>query len=114
MSTPWNPNYIRKSKTHTSSQVKARYNRKTYDQITFRAGKGSLQAVKLMAELRGMSVAAYLRHLIIKDCDEAAKPELSAILGGGGDIITLAQLLDMDTRELMDELQHRGHVTAGA
>jgi hypothetical protein len=108
MSTPWNPNYIRKSKTKTSSQVKARYNRKNYDQITIRAGKGSLQAVHLMAELRGMSVAAYIRHLIIKDCEEAAKPELSAILGGGGDLITLAQLLDMDARELQRDLQHIG------
>lgn len=104
MSTPWNPNYVRKSKTKTSSQVKARYNRKTYDQITFRAGKGSLQAVHMMADLRGMSVAAYIRHLIIRDCDEAAKPELSAILGGGGDLITLSRLLGMDPRELHNEL----------
>lgn len=71
-------------KTHTSSKVKNRYNRKTYDQITFRAGKGSLKAVHLMADLHGLSVAAYIRHLIIKDCDEAGKAELSAILGGGG------------------------------
>lgn len=59
----------------------------------------------MMAELRGMSVAAYIRHLIIKDCDEAAKPELSAILGGGGDLITLAQLLETDPHQLHLELQ---------
>lgn len=84
MSTPWNPAYKRISKTVTKPEVKDRYNRKHYDQIAFRAGKGSLEAVKLMAELRGMSVAAYMRHLIIKDCNEAGKAELSAILGGGG------------------------------
>ena len=84
MSTPWDPTYRRKSKTHTSSEVKARYNRKTYDQITFRAGKGSAAAIKMMADHHGMSVAAYIRHLIIKDCDSAGKPEISAILGGGG------------------------------
>lgn len=68
----------------TSSQVKARYNRKAYDQISFRAGKGSLQAVHDMAELRGLSVAAYIKHLIIADAESAGKGDISRILGGGG------------------------------
>lgn len=83
MSTPWNPNYKRKSKTHTSSQVKARYNRSHYDSITFRAGKGSNEAISQLAQLRGMSKAEYIRHLIIADAKTLEKPELSAIVGGG-------------------------------
>lgn len=84
MSTPWNPAYKRTSKTVTKPEVKDRYNRKHYDQIAFRAGKGSAEAIRMMADLRGLSVAAYLRHLIIADCESAGKAELSAILGGGG------------------------------
>lgn len=104
MSTPWNPNYIRKSKTHTSSQVKARYNRKHYDTVSFRAGKGSNEAISMLAELRGMSKAEYLRHLIIADAESAAKPEISAILGGGGNIYEVARLLDMDPHRLYNRL----------
>lgn len=93
MSTPWNPNYKRKSKTYTSSQVKVRYNRSHYDSITFRAGKGSNEAINQLAELRGMSKAEYIRHLIIADAKSLEKPELSAIVGGGGNLIALAALL---------------------
>lgn len=73
----------------TSSQVKARYNRKNYDQISFRAGKGALQAVHDMAELRGMTVAGYLKHLIIADAESAGNGEISRILGGGGELYGL-------------------------
>lgn len=84
MSTPWNPAYQRTSKTHTSAKVKDRYNRRVYDQITFRAGKGTLEVVRSMAEARGLSMAAYLRYLIQQDCKAAGKPEFSATVGGGG------------------------------
>lgn len=93
MSTPWDPTYKRKSKTYTSSQVKARYNRSHYDSITFRAGKGSNEAITQLAALRGMSKAEYIRHLIIADAKSLEKPELSAIVGGGGNLIALAALL---------------------
>lgn len=73
----------------TSSQVKARYNRKNYDQISFRAGKGALQAVHDMAELRGLTVAGYLKHLIIADAESAGKGDISRILGGGGELYGL-------------------------
>lgn len=69
-------------KTYTSSEVKSRYNRKHYDQITFRCGKGGLQAVKALADSTGMSLAAYLRHLIIADAEKHGNHDISAILGG--------------------------------
>lgn len=84
MSTPWNPNYKRKSKTYTSSEVKDRYNRKHYDQVTIRVGKGGRDAIKAVADSRGMSLAAYIRHLVIEDTKRHGNGDISAILGGGG------------------------------
>lgn len=100
MSTPWNPAYQRTSKTHTSAKVKDRYNRRVYDQITFRAGKGTLEVVRSMAEARGLSMAAYLRYLIQQDCKAAGKPEFSATVGGGGDFNELGRMMDMTAAEL--------------
>ena len=54
----------------------------------------------MLAAARGMSKAQYLRHLIIADAQDAEKPEISVILGGGGDITKLAALLEMSPREL--------------
>lgn len=88
MSTPWNPNYKRKSKTYTSSEVKDRYNRKNYDQVSFRVGKGGREAIKVMAELRGMSLAGYIKHLVIADAQSAGKGDIQALLGGGGKLST--------------------------
>ena len=82
----WNPNYIRKSKTTTSSEVKDRYNAKAYDQIIFRCGKGGREAIKAIAATRGMSLAEYLRHLIIEDCKNHGNDGISPILGGGGEL----------------------------
>ena len=84
MSTPWNPAYKRKSKTYTSSEVKSRYNANHYDVITFRAAKGSLQVVKDLAAADGLSLAAYLKHLIIQDAKNRGKGDISALFGGGG------------------------------
>lgn len=105
---PWDPNYIRKSKTTTSTQVKARYNRKHYDVISIRAGRGSRAAVRSLAELRGLSMAAYIRALLIADANAADRPELAATLGGSGDIAALADMLDKTPRQLYDEaIAHR-------
>lgn len=82
----WNPNYKRKSKTYTSSEVKDRWNAKHYDQILFRTGKGGKQAIQAMADHHGLSMAEYIRHLIIADAESEEMPEISAILGGGGDL----------------------------
>lgn len=86
MGTPWNPNYKRKSKTHTSTEVKDRWNKKSYDTLTFRCRKGGREIIKAMAELRGLSLAEYLRHLVIQDAKNAEKGDISAFLGGGGDL----------------------------
>ena len=44
------------------------------------AGKGSNEAITQLAQLRGMSKAEYIRHLIIADAKTLEKPELSAIV----------------------------------
>lgn len=82
MSTPWNPNYKRKSKTYTSSEVKNRYNSKTYDAIGLRVHKGGRDVIKSIADSKGMSVNSYILHLIIADNPENA--EISRFIGGGG------------------------------
>lgn len=71
-------------KTHTSSAVKDRYNRKHYEQLTIRTAHGGRAAIQELAELHGLSVTAYIRHLVIADGKRNGKPEISAILGGGG------------------------------
>lgn len=80
----WNPNYKRKSKTHTSSAVKDRYNRAHYEQITIRVGIGGKEVVQAMADYHGLSVTAYIRQLIIQDGRTHGNDDISAILGGGG------------------------------
>lgn len=70
-------------KTHTSSAVKDRYNRKHYEQIILRTANGGRAAIQELAELHGMSVTAYIRHLVIADGERCGKPEISAIIGGG-------------------------------
>lgn len=71
-----------KRKTYTSPEVKDRWNREHYDHIGFRAPKGSAEELRAIAAARGMSVAAYIRHLII--ADNAEKPETTHFLRGGG------------------------------
>jgi hypothetical protein len=71
-------------KTKTSSAVKDRYNRKHYEQVILRTACGGREAIQKQAKLRGLSVAAYLRHLIIIDGEKLGNSEISAIIGGGG------------------------------
>lgn len=71
-------------KTHTSSAVKDRWNRNHYDQITIRTAIGGREAIQAMADLRGLSMAAYIRHLVIADAEHLGKPGISGVLGGGG------------------------------
>lgn len=70
-------------KTHTSSAVKDRYNRKHYEQVILRTAAGGREAIQKQAKLRGLSVAAYLRHLVIIDGEKLGNNDISAILGGG-------------------------------
>lgn len=71
-------------RTKTSSAVKDRYNRKHYEQITLRTAHGGRQAIQELADLHGLSVTAYIRHLVIVDGERLGKADISAILGGGG------------------------------
>ena len=73
-------------KTHTSCEVKDRWNRQHYDSILIRTGKGGREAIQAMADFHGLSVAAYIRHLIIADAESHGKGGISAILGGGGNV----------------------------
>lgn len=83
----WHRGYKRKTPTHTSTEVKDRWNARHYDQIQFRTGTGGREAIQAMAELRGKSMAEYLRGLVIADAHEAGKDDISAILGGGGNLL---------------------------
>ena len=71
-----------KRKTTTSSEVKDRWNRKHYESILFRVPIGGAEELREIAKKHGMSVAAYLRHLVISD--NAENPESTHFLTGGG------------------------------
>lgn len=73
-------------RTKTSCEVKDRWNREHYDSVQFRTGNGGREAIRAMAAYRGMSMAEYLRHLVIADAQNAGKGDISAILGGGGNV----------------------------
>lgn len=73
---------MQKRKTYTSSAVKRRYNLKHYDSVQFVVPKGALAEIKAIAAAKDISLAAYIRNLII--ADNADKPQDIAILSGGG------------------------------
>lgn len=68
-------------KTHTSTEVKDRWNRKNYDRIGIYISKGSREFLTDLATCRGMSVNQYIKHLIIADNPQI--PDISAKIGGG-------------------------------
>lgn len=71
------------------SETKDRWNSTHYDMVSFRCGKGGRDMIRRIATMQGMSLAEYLRHLIVADVtrrtdvDSSAKGDISAILGGG-------------------------------
>ena len=69
-------------KTHTSNEVKDRWNRKHYDRMGVIIPIGSRDEIKAAAERRGMSVSAYIRSLLIRDMRENG--DESQFLRGGG------------------------------
>lgn len=71
-----------KRKTFTSTEVKNRWNAKTYDDIKVRVYKGGRDVLHAIAEEKGYSLNAYIQHLIIADNPEY--PDLSGVIGGGG------------------------------
>lgn len=84
-----------KRKTHTSYEVKNRWNRKHYDMVQVLVTIGAKDEIKAIAESRGMSVSAYIRHLIVKDNPiEPEKPDILPILRGGG-VLTSEQVREL-------------------
>lgn len=81
-------------RTYTSSEVKDRWNRNHYEQVLFRVGIGGKAAIKAVAELRGCSVAEYIRGLIIADAKSLGNGDISAILGGEGNLKEFLQDCD--------------------
>lgn len=52
------------SKTKTSSEVKARYNAKAYDEIKVRVAKGEKEIIQAHAQSRTESVNAFINRAI--------------------------------------------------
>lgn len=60
------------------------YQRKNYDQICIRVGKGQRDFIADLAAQDCRTVANYIKHLIIQDAQKKGKnPDISAFLGGG-------------------------------
>lgn len=47
--------------SYTSTAVKNRYNKKTYDQLNLHLKKGQKEILKEKAEAEGLSVTAYIK-----------------------------------------------------
>lgn len=54
-------------RTHTSCEVKDRYNRANYDQVILRLPKGQREDLQEIAAAKGYSVNSYIQHLLIAD-----------------------------------------------
>lgn len=69
--------------TFEKNQAKQRYNKYAYDQCKIYVRKGGRDVIQQLAEAAGMSMAEYIRHVII--CDAARRGyDVRAALGGGG------------------------------
>lgn len=73
-----------KRRTETSCEVKDRWNAQHYEQVIIRVPIGARDEIADRAKAHGMSVAAYLRWLVIRD--SAENPETTRNLRGGGDL----------------------------
>lgn len=65
------------------TQQKAAYNAANYEQVKIYVARGGREALQEIAAARGMSMAAYIRHLIIQDGSDV-RPDIRSTLGGGG------------------------------
>lgn len=72
-------------RTNTSTEVKNRWNAEHYDAIRICVPKGAREEIAAAAAARGMSVAGYIKHLIMADTDPQ---EVSTLRTGGGLIST--------------------------
>ena len=71
--------------SYTSTETKARWNAKHYDQLSVVLPKGSAKLLKEHANEQGMSVSEYIRHLIAQDAPQC----LAYPMDGGGGALTL-------------------------
>ena len=55
--------------TESLRKAKAKYNKKTYDQINFRVKKGERDKIQARADSLGLSLNAYITGLIRKDME---------------------------------------------
>lgn len=69
-------------RTTTSAEVKNRWNAAHYDRVVITVPIGARDEIQAAAKRHGMSVAAYIRMLVIHD--NAENPENTRILRGGG------------------------------
>lgn len=71
-----------KRRTHTSAEVKNRWNAQHYDRVAIIVPTGGREELQALAEEQGQSVSAYIRALVIRDAQERGKT-LECIGGGG-------------------------------
>lgn len=71
------------SRTSARTAAKAKYNAKHYDQIKIWTPKGGRDIIQQLAAASGLSMAEYIRSLVIRDADKHGVDVRSA-LGGGG------------------------------
>lgn len=69
-------------RTTTSAEVKNRWNAAHYDRVVITVPIGARDEIKAAAAAHGLSVAAYIRMLVIRDTAE--NPENTRFLRGGG------------------------------
>ena len=71
------------SRTSARTAAKAKYNAKHYDQLKIWTPKGGRDIIRQLAEANGLSIAEYIRTLVIRDADRHGV-DVRAALGGGG------------------------------
>lgn len=62
------------------------WNREHYEKIGCMVKKGARAELKKIAEEQGLSLAAYIRHALIKAAKADGYGDISAKLGGGGEM----------------------------
>lgn len=86
----------KRRKTHTSSTVKDRYNRKAYDDIKLRVKKGEKAQIQKYAEEAKKSVNAYITEAI-QYRQQSSKQESGIYIHGTQDeIVKMLEVLDAE------------------
>ena len=88
--------------TFEKNQAKQRYNEGAYDQCKIYVRKGGRDVIQQLAAAAGMSMAEYIRHVIIKDAARRGI-DVRAALGGGGTQSVTSTISDTDTMQIVGE-----------